>query len=49
MSDLADPRFLDERTAHWAETQPDAEAIDYLDRSWTWARVERPRARLAGA
>ena len=30
MSALPDPRFLDERTAHWAETKPDDEAIDYL-------------------
>ncbi len=49
MSDLADPRFLDDRTAHWAETQPDAEAIDYLDRSWTWAEWNDRVRRLAGA
>ena len=30
MADLADPRFLDERTAHWAETKPDDEAFHLL-------------------
>src|SRR6187397_1333486 len=49
MADLADPRFLDDRTAHWAETQPDAEAFDYLDRSWTWAEWNDRVRRLAGA
>jgi hypothetical protein len=33
MSDLAEPRFLDERTAHWARTKPDAEAFTYFDRT----------------
>ena len=46
---LAEPRFLDERTAHWAETKPDAEAFDYLDRSWTWAQWNDRVRRLAGA
>ena len=49
MSDLADPRFLDERIAHWAETKPDDEAIDYLDRTWTWAQWNDRVRRLAGA
>jgi acyl-CoA synthetase (AMP-forming)/AMP-acid ligase II len=49
MSDLADPRFLDERTAHWAETKPDAEAFDYGDRNWTWAQWNDRVRRLAGA
>src|SRR6185312_10464243 len=49
MADLADPRFLDERTAHWAETKPDDEAFIYLDRTWTWAELNDRVRRLAGA
>ena len=49
MSDLAEPRFLDERTAHWAATKPDEEAFDYLDRNWTWAQWNDRVRRLAGA
>lgn len=43
------PRFLDERTAHWAATTPDAEAITYRDRTWTWAQWYDRIQRLAGA
>jgi acyl-CoA synthetase (AMP-forming)/AMP-acid ligase II len=49
MSDLADPRFLDERLAHWAATKPDDEALTYLDRTWTWAEWNDRVRRLAGA
>ncbi|OBK14500.1 long-chain-fatty-acid--CoA ligase [Mycobacterium asiaticum] len=49
MPELADPRFLDERLAHWAEAKPDEEAIDYLDRNWTWAQWNDRVRRLAGA
>src|SRR5690349_12081671 len=52
MSDLADlpaPRFLDERTAHWADTKPDEEAFDFLDRNWTWSQWNDRVRRLAGA
>ena len=49
MADLTDPRFLDERIAHWASATPDAEAMDYLDRSWTWAQWYDRVRRLAGA
>lgn len=49
MSDLADPRFLDERTAHWAQTKPDSEAVTYLDRTWTWEQWDDRIRRLAGA
>jgi acyl-CoA synthetase (AMP-forming)/AMP-acid ligase II len=49
MSDLLEPRFLDERLAHWAETKPDAEAMDFLDRSWTWSQWNDRVRRLAGA
>ena len=48
MSDLPDPRFLDERVAHWAEVKPDEEAITYLDRSWTWSQWNDRVRRLAG-
>jgi acyl-CoA synthetase (AMP-forming)/AMP-acid ligase II len=50
MSDLAsDPRFLDDRLSHWAATTPDAEAVSYLGRSWTWAEWDERVRRLAGA
>ncbi|MEO3758581.1 long-chain-fatty-acid--CoA ligase [Mycobacterium sp. B14F4] len=49
MAELADPRFLDERTAHWAETKPDEEAMTYLERTWTWAEWNDRVRRLAGA
>jgi acyl-CoA synthetase (AMP-forming)/AMP-acid ligase II len=48
MSDLPQPRFLDERTAHWAEAKPDAEAFIYFDRTWTWAQWNDRVRRLAG-
>lgn len=49
MADLPAPRFLDERLAHWATAQPDGEAMDYLDRSWTWSQWNDRVRRLAGA
>jgi acyl-CoA synthetase (AMP-forming)/AMP-acid ligase II len=49
MSELSDPRFLDERLAHWADVKPDEEAMTYLDRSWTWAEWNDRVRRLAGA
>lgn len=49
MPELADPRFLDDRLAHWAATKPDDEALDYLDRKWTWAQWNDRVRRLAGA
>jgi acyl-CoA synthetase (AMP-forming)/AMP-acid ligase II len=49
MSALAEPRFLDERLAHWAETKPDDEAMTYLDRTWTWSQWNDRVRRLAGA
>ena len=49
MADLPEPRFLDDRLAHWARTKPDAEAVDYLKRSWTWAQFNDRVRRLAGA
>ena len=35
---LADPVFLADRLAHWAEVKPDETAVTYLNRSWTWAQ-----------
>ncbi|CDO09587.1 long-chain fatty acid--CoA ligase [Mycolicibacterium cosmeticum] len=49
MSELPAPRFLDERVAHWAATKPDAEAVTYLQRSWTWSQWDDRVRRLAGA
>jgi len=49
MSELPTPRFLDERTAHWAETKPDAEAVTFKDRSWTWSQWYDRIRHLAGA
>jgi acyl-CoA synthetase (AMP-forming)/AMP-acid ligase II len=49
MSELPEPRFLDDRLAHWAETKPDREAMIYLDREWTWAQWNDRVRRLAGA
>ncbi|GLP77612.1 long-chain-fatty-acid--CoA ligase [Mycobacterium antarcticum] len=49
MSELPTPRFLDERTAHWAQTKPDDEAITFKDRTWTWSQWYERIRRLAGA
>ncbi|OBI76992.1 long-chain-fatty-acid--CoA ligase [Mycobacterium sp. E740] len=49
LSNLPVPRFLDERTAHWAQTTPDAEAMTYLERTWTWEQWNDRVRRLAGA
>ena len=49
MSELPEPRFLDERTAHWAQTKPDDEAVTYMDRTWTWSQWHDRIRRLAGA
>ena len=43
------PRFLDDRLAHWAKTNPDGEAISYLGRTFTWAQFDDRVRRLAGA
>ena len=49
MSVIPAPSYLDDRLAHWAATTPDAEAISYLGRSWTWAQWDDRVRRLAGA
>ena len=49
MEQLSDPRFLDDRPAHWAHSTPDAVAMIYLDRTWNWAQFYDRIRRLAGA
>jgi acyl-CoA synthetase (AMP-forming)/AMP-acid ligase II len=46
---LPDPTYLDDRLSHWARTTPGAEALTYLDRTWTWVQWEDRVRRLAGA
>jgi acyl-CoA synthetase (AMP-forming)/AMP-acid ligase II len=43
------PTYLGDRLAHWAATTPDAEALTYLGRTWTWAQWHERVRRLAGA
>ncbi|MCV7193978.1 long-chain-fatty-acid--CoA ligase [Mycolicibacterium brumae] len=43
------PRFLDDRLNHWAQTNPDGEAVHYLGRTWTWSQWNDRIRRLAGA
>lgn len=43
-----EPRFTDDRLAHWAVTTPDAEAVTYLSRSWSWREWEDRVRRAAG-
>jgi acyl-CoA synthetase (AMP-forming)/AMP-acid ligase II len=47
--ELAEPHFLDDRLAHWAEVNPDGEAFTYLGRTWSWSQWEERVRRLAGA
>ena len=49
MADLPEPRYLDDRLAHWARATPDAEAFSYFDRTWTWGQWNDRVRRLAGA
>lgn len=49
MEQTAEPRFLDERLAHWAQVKPDELAISYLGRSFTWGQFNDRVRRLAGA
>jgi acyl-CoA synthetase (AMP-forming)/AMP-acid ligase II len=46
---MEQPTHLDDRLAHWAQTTPDAEAITYLGRTWTWTQWNERVRRLAGA
>jgi acyl-CoA synthetase (AMP-forming)/AMP-acid ligase II len=49
MEQISQPRFLDERLAHWAQVKPDEQAIIYLGRSFTWGQFNERVRRLAGA
>jgi acyl-CoA synthetase (AMP-forming)/AMP-acid ligase II len=49
MPELPEPKFLAERVAHWSAATPDAAAITYLDRAWTWSQWYDRIRRLAGA
>jgi acyl-CoA synthetase (AMP-forming)/AMP-acid ligase II len=43
------PTLLDDRLSHWAAATPDAEAVSYLGRSWTWSQWDDRVRRLSGA
>jgi acyl-CoA synthetase (AMP-forming)/AMP-acid ligase II len=43
-----EPRFVDDRLAHWAAETPDAEAVTYGDRTWTWSEWNERVRRAAG-
>ncbi len=45
---LPDSRYLDEPIAHWAARTPDAEAITYLGRTFSWAQWDDRVRRNAG-
>ena len=49
MQQPPEPRFLDDRLTHWAQTKPDEVAITYLGRTFTWAEFDDRVRRLAGA
>jgi acyl-CoA synthetase (AMP-forming)/AMP-acid ligase II len=42
------PRFVDDRLAHWAQATPDAEAMTYGPRTWTWSQWDDRVRRAAG-
>jgi acyl-CoA synthetase (AMP-forming)/AMP-acid ligase II len=42
------PRYVDDRLARWAAVTPDAEAMTYLGRTWTWAQWNDRVRRAAG-
>ena len=50
MSVMAPPEveFLTDAVAHWAAVQPDAEALTYRERRWTWAQWNDRIGRVAG-
>ncbi|MDQ1103044.1 long-chain-fatty-acid--CoA ligase [Nocardioides zeae] len=43
------PTFVDDRLAWWAQQTPDAPAMTYRQRTWTWAQWDERVRRLAGA
>lgn len=48
MSEAPEPVFVDDRLTWWAEHTPDAEAMTYLGRRWTWAQWNDRVRRAAG-
>ena len=44
----SEPRTIDEPLAYWAEKTPDAEAVTYGPRSWTWSEWNERVRRAAG-
>ncbi|GAC1535627.1 MAG: long-chain fatty acid--CoA ligase [Marmoricola sp.] len=46
---LPPARLLNDRVLHWSTATPDAEAITYLGRTWTWSEWNDRIRRLAGA
>ena len=46
--DAPAPRFVDDRLAHWAAETPDAEAMTYGGRTWSWAEWDDRVRRAAG-
>jgi acyl-CoA synthetase (AMP-forming)/AMP-acid ligase II len=45
---LTPPTYVDDRLAHWAEHDPDGDAITYLGRTWTWSEWDDRVRRVAG-
>jgi acyl-CoA synthetase (AMP-forming)/AMP-acid ligase II len=43
-----EPRFVDDRLAHWASVMPDGECFTYGQRTWTWAQFHDRVRRAAG-
>ncbi|QDH10758.1 long-chain-fatty-acid--CoA ligase [Nocardioides dongxiaopingii] len=43
-----EPQFVDDRIAHWATETPDAEAVTYLSRTFTWREWDDRVRRNAG-
>ncbi|MDT9591862.1 long-chain-fatty-acid--CoA ligase [Nocardioides zeae] len=43
------PTYVDDRLAWWARQTPDAPAMTYRSRTWTWAQWDERVRRLAGA
>lgn len=44
-----DPRLIGDALEHWARVTPDAEALIFGDRNWTWAQWHDRVRRTAGA
>ena len=42
------PTYVEDRLNYWAEATPDAEAMTYLGRTWTWAQWHERVHRAAG-